>query len=100
VKEKYYTGSITVKISNKYGWKDSAMMQQQCEDLYKCLLNLQDTGEIDDLNNCEIEVNHDYKIICSHCGYDWEVDDDGNPQCCDKAQKEIDEQRAKSEVGK
>jgi len=33
--------------------------------------------------------------VCSHCGYDWEVDDEGYPCCCQKA---IEEFEASKEV--
>lgn len=35
-----------------------------------------------------LEVNYEYKDVCSHCGYDWE-EENGLPMCCDKAQEEF-----------
>ena len=34
-------------------------------------------------------VEFDVEHYCSHCGYGWEIDDDGLPVCCDKAQAEF-----------
>ena len=33
-------------------------------------------------------VMHDVEETCSHCGLEWEVDDDGCPVCCDAAVEE------------
>ena len=30
----------------------------------------------------------EWDVECSHCGYKWEVDDKGEPVCCDEAQNE------------
>ena len=34
------------------------------------------------------EVLFDTNHYCSHCGLSWELDDNGAPLCCDKAQLE------------
>ena len=33
-------------------------------------------------------VEFDVVTYCSHCGYEWEEDEQGCPLCCDKAQEE------------
>lgn len=32
-----------------------------------------------------LEVEREYQDQCEHCGYEWELDSDGVPTCCDKA---------------
>ena len=34
-------------------------------------------------------VEFDIEYSCSHCGYDWDEDENGMPQCCEEAQKEF-----------
>ena len=33
-------------------------------------------------------VAWDTEVLCEHCGYTWEEDDDGCPVCCNKAVEE------------
>lgn len=42
-----------------------------------------------------LDVREVYKDRCSHCGYEWEVDDAGVPVCCQKA---IDEHESAKNV--
>jgi hypothetical protein len=35
-----------------------------------------------------LEVEKEYQDQCEHCGYEWEVDAEGVPVCCDKAIEE------------
>ena len=35
-----------------------------------------------------VSYRRDIKECCSHCGYGWEVDEDGSPLCCNKAIEE------------
>jgi hypothetical protein len=35
-----------------------------------------------------LEVEKEYQEQCSHCGFEWEVDADGVPVCCEKAIEE------------
>lgn len=39
-------------------------------------------------------------MICSHCRYNWEVDKNGLPECCDKAQKEFRKEKADAKIAK
>ncbi len=39
-------------------------------------------------------VEYDTEYTCSHCGYNWEVDFNGLPVCCDEAQKEFYKEKA------
>jgi hypothetical protein len=32
-----------------------------------------------------IEVEYDEETVCSHCGYEWDVDENGVPSCCKEA---------------
>lgn len=41
---------------------------------------------VDDVASAEMEW--DMKEICEFCKYEWELDDDGLPMCCQKAVKE------------
>ena len=45
-----------------------------------------------------LDVIRDKAIVCEHCGYDWEVDDDGCPACCDKAVEEWESEQTASIV--
>lgn len=40
------------------------------------------------------EIHFDTEHYCEHCGYSWELDEDGVPTCCDEAQKEHDAEAA------
>ena len=49
---------------------------------------------ISDINrHCDdilsIDIQYDTNTTCSFCGYTWEVDETGMPQCCTKAQAEF-----------
>lgn len=35
-----------------------------------------------------LSVERKYEEQCSHCGYSWEVDDEGVPLCCEEAVEE------------
>lgn len=35
-----------------------------------------------------LNVVREYQTQCSHCGYEWEIDSEGVPVCCNEAQKE------------
>ena len=37
----------------------------------------------------DTEIKWDTEYTCSHCGYNWETEEDGLPICCDEAQKEF-----------
>lgn len=41
-----------------------------------------------------MSVEREFQEQCSHCGYEWETDNEGCPVCCDKAQKEWEEQKS------
>ena len=43
---------------------------------------IRDHRSRDDLG---LTVKRIYEDQCSHCGYTWEVDDEGCPVCCNKA---------------
>jgi len=45
----------------------------------------------DDIRNIGFES--DINEVCSHCGYTWEVDESGLPQCCNKAQEEFNQSK-------
>ena len=47
-------------------------------------------------DDVSLSVNRKYEDQCSHCGYTWELDDEGVPVCCDKA---ITEHEAAKSVG-
>lgn len=40
-----------------------------------------------------VEIDYDTQEICSHCGYEWELDEDGVPTCCNKAIEELEAQK-------
>lgn len=42
-----------------------------------------------------LNIVRDYEDQCSHCGYGWEVDSEGCPECCSAAQLEWDSERKK-----
>jgi hypothetical protein len=42
-----------------------------------------------------LNIIRDYEDRCSHCGYDWEVDAEGCPECCEPAQEEWELERRK-----
>lgn len=39
-----------------------------------------------------VHIDYDAEEKCSHCGYTWEVSEDGVPLCCDEAVKEFETQ--------
>jgi len=39
-----------------------------------------------------VAVVWDSREVCSFCGYDWEVDENGVPLCCEKAVEEYKEE--------
>lgn len=41
---------------------------------------------VDGFDNTDIEW--DTKEVCEFCEYEWEIDEDGLPMCCQKAVKE------------
>jgi hypothetical protein len=43
-----------------------------------------------------LNVEREYQDVCSHCGYEWDEDENGLPCCCDKAQAEYEEARLKA----
>ena len=40
-----------------------------------------------------LNVEREYKDVCSHCRHEWEEDENGKPLCCDKAQIEYEKER-------
>jgi len=45
-------------------------------------------------DDVSLSVNRVYSDVCSHCMREWDVSDEGEPQCCDKAQKEWEAEKA------
>lgn len=41
----------------------------------------------------EIKVVRKYRFLCSYCGWEWELDKDGCPTCCDRAIKDHETQQ-------
>ena len=41
----------------------------------------------------DVCVTYDIKHYCSFCGREWEIDDDGCPNCCGEAVKEWEQQK-------
>lgn len=65
------------------------------EDLKKQILR-----HCDDVSAGAIDVMCDEVQYCSHCGNDWEIDEeDGMPVCCRKAIEEESERRKNSSGG-
>ena len=44
--------------------------------------------------NRGVSVTWDSAVVCSLCGLEWEVDDDGTPCCCNAAIAEFDAAKA------
>lgn len=44
-------------------------------------------------DDMRLTVQNKYEDQCSHCGYEWELDEDG-PVCCEKAQAEWNAEKA------
>lgn len=38
---------------------------------------------VDEVDNAY--VDYDTEEVCSHCGYEWDENEDGEPLCCDNA---------------
>lgn len=70
-----------------YGW--SQQLETQAKDLEAwakdLMVFLRDHRSQDDV---PIKVIRDRRDICTHCGSDWETDDDCIPLCCSKAVEE------------
>jgi hypothetical protein len=45
-----------------------------------------------------LNVEREYKDLCTHCGYEWEIDENGCPVCCDKAIKEWEQAQKENAV--
>lgn len=58
--------------------------QRRCEDMVEEIKRHVD-------NVAGVEVEYDTEEVCGHCGYEWIVDEDGTPNCCDEAIKEYNE---------
>jgi len=52
-----------------------------CNDLEKSILR-----HCDDVDSISVEWDSVY--VCSDCGWTWEVDENGEPMCCQKAADE------------
>ena len=44
----------------------------------------------------QLSIEREYADVCSHCEYDWEVDESGCPVCCQKAIDEWESEKEKS----
>ena len=40
-----------------------------------------------------LQVIKKFSDVCSHCGYNWEEDEEGCPMCCNKAQEEFEQNK-------
>ena len=40
-----------------------------------------------------LDIERVYEDQCSFCGYRWELDENGDPACCQKAQDELDKNK-------
>jgi hypothetical protein len=75
-----------IRISDSFFYKT----QQEKENAYirRCEeIKEQIKRHVDGVGHVEIDFDAEEK--CSHCGYGWEVDESGLPQCCEKAQNEF-----------
>ncbi|MFA5379311.1 MAG: hypothetical protein WC455_26380 [Dehalococcoidia bacterium] len=45
-----------------------------------------------------LDVEREYKDLCSFCGFEWDVDENGCPLCCDEAIAECEKEQKKSSV--
>lgn len=41
------------------------------------------------VDDCYVNLSRTTVEVCADCGYDWEEDAEGIPQCCNKAQEEV-----------
>jgi hypothetical protein len=77
---------VVEPVTHVYGIKLSAdTIKRDCQEIAN-----QIKRHVDNIEH--ISVEFDTKITCSHCGYEWEVDETGLPQCCTKAQVEFEQQ--------
>lgn len=90
------TTRVFLTIEVEEPWNSSAKPHQWASDgrakadELKRLLN---AANIDGLSNVDWHVES--PEVCSLCGIGWEVDEDGCPMCCSKAQLEWEEGKAK-----
>ena len=62
--------------------------QRRCEDMVD-----QIKRHVDEVGDAYVDF--DSESVCSHCGRDWEVDNNGEPVCCNEA---VDEYNKSKEV--
>lgn len=64
-------------------------VKKDCEEIVE-----QIKRHVDNVHSVSLEYDTD--ITCSHCGYGWEEEMDGEPLCCDKAVEEFKHQKQPS----
>lgn len=69
------------------GKYDAKYAERKCKEIQSEIKR-----HVDDIGQMWIE--HDTEITCSHCGLNWEVDETGEPVCCNEAIKEFKLQKA------
>lgn len=78
--------NIRVEVLPDFGWSTKTEDQQIriAQDI-----SSQIKRHVDDVQSAH--PDWDSKEICTDCNYEWEVDNEGRPVCCEKAQKEWDQ---------
>ena len=68
------------------GWSNRPLNEKEAESSCRSIM-ADIKRHVDDIG--EISVDCDVSIVCSFCGYNWEIEPEtGEPQCCTKAQNE------------
>jgi len=47
-----------------------------------------------------VDIEFDEVVVCEFCNSEWEIDEDGCPCCCDKAQEEWENDRNMNQIAK
>lgn len=78
----------TIRVSDSFFHKTPESIEKGYMDRCREIAD-QIKRHVDETGSVDIEF--DTTAICSHCGHEWEVDETGLPQCCQKAQSEFEE---------
>lgn len=88
---------VEIPVEPWLGERTTERMRREAEDIQKKIKHFARAADIEnDIGEPTVEA--DETECCDKCGSEWEVDDDGLPQCCNAAQEEW--QRAQTQEGK
>jgi len=83
----------SIRVSDTFFNKNAESIERQYMSRCKEIAD-QIKRHVDDVRS--VDIDYDTEAVCSHCGYSWEVEEDGTPLCCNEAVKQFQESKSVS----